>query len=1051
MSNKRRIKVKKIPMKVSKGTVIERFMTDEGRKLSENSDIADRNPEDALMAIRFGDSHVHVVYPEDEVLCQQMVEKILYELDLEIEEDENDLIVGKQIPDMPPGKFEQIPNFNLVSDIIKPEKKELPKRIVFHNRQAIGDILMFTCAIRDFKKVFPNVQVQVDSTVGHIWDHNPNINRESWPLLIDPMMFDEWGEKPSDGKKLELNKQAVLEAVQQDKPVKLYIGPGKATNASNRSDNHFANAYRISMENVLGVSIPQGPIRADIYMTEEEYNRPPIIEGPYWLITAGEKGDWTCKTFAFEKWREVVEKNPLMTFVQIGEKKHKHPDLDFPNVINYIGKTEDRHTGIRDLFNLFNYCEGSMGLVSFQMHLAAAFNKPCITIAGAREPVWFTRYPGQQYLASDGCLPCTVSKRDEPTSCWFCDIKRCPHQSEYEGQKVPLCADLFTSDDVLFAIKRYYKGGRLKEGKVSGKSKLVNIVKEQPKVVLDLKEVDSYGQLKFKEEKEIDPEDHSTWGFTFGGSSITDKDWEFIAAVLKEEKVKRVLEIGSGYSTLLMRSIGIEVVSFETKQGDIDRLKKINPNVDVRLWDGLLIDIFNQSMKSIRDSFDLVFVDGPGGGENRGPSFDIASKITNKILIHDAGRAPEKKWIEKHLFPKFQKVAQGGHRTAFFKLTKEVKKEKAVLEHSRKDKPKIKVVFNGRGEGGAERSTTWIMNEFIRKGWAVDYITPSRVSGTFQKEGSKEVLCTTDLSKIKEPCDILFLYCNDWIFGFKGLNGEFDNVQAKRKVMTVNYRLGDVGFQSRAPWTLGWDKYLFLNSSKEKTFRERVVIGANTKAMAPPTDLTEYFDIQPNYNGNLRIVRHSSQEDVKYPKDFSGKVRKILDEIPNSEIFLMPAPSFLSPMPEYTGRVHCHQKNVPPVKEFLAQGNVFWYHLPEGYEDQGPKVIMEAQSCGLAVVADNHSGAKDRVVKRTGLLCDTFDEHLEALKMYAERCDRLKHEGEEARHHAKKEYDPQNWIKEIIGERKDTGEERITEALKHFKQRANGYKELEEQLISERK
>ncbi len=40
--------------------------------------------------------------------------------------------------------------------------------------------------------------------------------------------------------------------------------------------------------------------------------------------------------------------------------------------------------------------------------------------------------------------------------------------------------------------------------------------------------------------------------------------------------------------------------------------------------------------------------------------------------------------------------------------------------------------------------------------------------------------------------------------------------------------------------------------------------------------------------------------------------------------------------------------------------------------------------------------------------------------------------------------------KEIIGERKDTGEERITEALKHFKQRANGYKELEERSISER-
>ncbi len=381
-----------------------------------------------------------------------------------------------------------------------------------------------------------------------------------------------------------------------------------------------------------------------------------------------------------------------------------------------------------------------------------------------------------------------------------------------------------------------------------------------------------------------------------------------------------------------------------------------------------------------------------------------------------------KKWIEKYLKPKFSMVAQGGHRTAFFKLANIVKEEreeeKADLELYRKNKPKIKVVFNGRGEGGAEKSTTWVMNEFIRKGWAVDYITPSRVSGTFQKEGSKYVFCSTDLEKIKEPCDILFLYCNDWIWKFKELNWVFSGTNAKRKVMAVNYRLGDVGSELNAPWTLGWDKYLFLNSSLEATFRERV-IQADSKAMAPPTDLSEYFDIQPNYNGNLRIVRHSSQGDVKYPKDFQEKVERILIEIPESEIFLMPAPSFLQLklLADHGiwDRIYCHQKNVPPVKDFLAQGNVFWYHLPEGYEDQGPKVIMEAQAAGLPVVADNHSGAKDRVVKRTGLLCDTFEEHLKALKMYAKRFDKLKHEGEEAREHAKKEYDPQNWIKEIIG------------------------------------
>ncbi|KKK55927.1 hypothetical protein LCGC14_3069630, partial [marine sediment metagenome] len=168
---------------------------------------------------------------------------------------------------------------------------------------------------------------------------------------------------------------------------------------------------------------------------------------------------------------------------------------------------------------------------------------------------------------------------------------------------------------------------------------------------------------------------------------------------------------------------------------------------------------------------------------------------------------------------------------------------------------------------------------------------------------------------------------------------------------------------------------------------------------------------------------------------------------------LMPAPSFFdvrSLVSTENSRIHCHQKNVPPVKDFLAQGNVFWYCLPEGYEDQGPKVIMEAQAAGLAIVADNHSGAKDRVVGESGFLCDDFKTHLEALKLFGDHSEMRFAAGTLAKEHAKKEYDPQNWIEEIIGERKDTGEERITEALKHFKQRADGYKELEERSISER-
>jgi glycosyltransferase involved in cell wall biosynthesis len=642
------------------------------------------------------------------------------------------------------------------------------------------------------------------------------------------------------------------------------------------------------------------------------------------------------------------------------------------------------------------------------MHLAAGFNKPNVTIAGAREPVWFTRYPGQQYLAMDGCLPCTINSNGEPVACWYCDINRCsypdtiiPSTSKGSSQKVPKCASIIKPEEVVNAINHYYNGGRLDKTKPSGKSKLVTVV--QSNIPMAVPSAAPTAPA---------PKEKDLWGYAWGGACITNLDWDFIHKILMDEKVKRVLEIGSGLSTLLMKKAGIDIISFETRRADIDSLKKLDPDLDVRHWNGKDPKPFEGL-----DKFDLVFVDGPGGGENRGPSFEIASQLTDKILIHDAGRAPEKKWAEKYLSPRLAKFSQGGHRTAFWKLAGE--KPKITIIKADPDQPTIRVVFNGRGEGGAENSTHWIMNSFMKMGWNVEYVSPNpQPSGTFRRNPIPNTLFTSNLEKIKTPCDILLLYTNDWVWEFKNLKEVFTGLRAKRKVMAVNFRLGSVGSGLTSEWTIGWDNYLFLNSSLQKAFHEKV-IQANSRAMAPPADLSKYFDIQPDYNSNLRIVRHSSQGDSKYPKDFNEKLDRILTEIPDAHIYLMPAPSFLrKDLKDNHGiedRVHCHQRNKPEVKEFLAQGNVFWYNLPEGYHDMGPKVVMESMASGLCVVADNHSGAKDRVTPETGWLCNNFEEHLQALKLLGAHPETREASGILARERAKEEFLPERWIEEIIG------------------------------------
>ena len=505
------------------------------------------------------------------------------------------------------------------------EKKE----IVFHNRQRIGDILMFTCAIRDFKKAFPDVKVGVISTAMHIWDNNPYIDRS-----------------------LVATEENIVK-----------IGPGKLTNASNRIDWHFANAYRVSMEDALNVYIPQGESRPDIWLTQEEYDAPRITEKPYWIIvTGGEKG-WGCKMYPSVRWQEVIDQNPDILFYQIGAKGDNHVRLKGKNVVDYIGKTEDRATGVRDLFKLFLNAEGSMGLVSFHMHLSGALNKPCVVVAGAREPVSFTRYAGHQYIANDGCLPCAV------TACWHCDISSCTNLVDYKGNSVflkkdaseeernlvmPKCVDLIKSEEVTRYLRRYYDGGRLRLDKPSDKPNFKNIVETPEKIDIPVEEQKVY----------------NTYGLTFNGGALTQKDWEFIQSIIKKYNVKSVLEFGAGLSTLLLNDIGLEkVVTYEDKQGWIDKLKKIKSSCDIRLWDGKnLID---------NDHYDLAFVDGPSGDFSREQSTKIASEKCKVIVVHDAGREWARKYQDQYIAPSFHGPLCGGHRSAAWS------KEKMPVCHSK--------------------------------------------------------------------------------------------------------------------------------------------------------------------------------------------------------------------------------------------------------------------------------------------------------------------------------------------------------------------------------
>ena len=86
------------------------------------------------------------------------------------------------------------------------------------------------------------------------------------------------------------------------------------------------------------------------------------------------------------------------------------------------------------------------------MHIAAAFRKPCVVVAGARESTRWELYPNHQFIYVNGCLPCATYD-----GCWKSRTSDCTNKIG----EVAKCMTLITPNDVCGSIVRFYNGGML--------------------------------------------------------------------------------------------------------------------------------------------------------------------------------------------------------------------------------------------------------------------------------------------------------------------------------------------------------------------------------------------------------------------------------------------------------------------------------------------------------------------------------------------------------------------------------------------------------------
>lgn len=308
------------------------------------------------------------------------------------------------------------------------------------NHLSPGDIVMLTAAVRDLKLALrERISIRVDTSAPALWENNPHTTTSA---RVDT----DW------------------ECVPCEYPL---------VNRSNQLPYHFIHGFRKFLEDRLRVRIPCTAFHGDIHLSEAERCWMSQVEetaglgARFWIVNAGGKRDYTAKWWPAASFQAVVDAlSDRVLFVQVGAREHHHPALR--DVIDLRGRTD-----LRQLVRLVHHADGVLCPVTLTMHLAAAVPKrhgragerPCVVVAGGREPPHWEAYPTHRYLHTVGALACCRSG-----GCWKSrtaplgdgDPKDLPpHLCEDVVGGVQRCMAMITPDAVVSAVASYYEGGAL--------------------------------------------------------------------------------------------------------------------------------------------------------------------------------------------------------------------------------------------------------------------------------------------------------------------------------------------------------------------------------------------------------------------------------------------------------------------------------------------------------------------------------------------------------------------------------------------------------------
>ena len=318
----------------------------------------------------------------------------------------------------------------------------IKRRIILDIGFSPGDIVVFTAALRDLCIQNPDFDISINTCCPAIFENNPHLIKKPTdkPLRVNCQLdgLKALGYELTDipnhsqdifnelmkARKLRIEraghryqyihneKNILLFDIDIEDKTKLesehYTIKYEDIHNSGSSGRHFSTAFYIEFQDILGVDVEQTSLLPDLHLSDEEKGWSNQVEdvhgykGKFWLINAGHKNDYPAKQWPLEYWQKLVELlKDKVQFVQIGEKGANHNHQLLNGTLDMIGKTD-----LRQLIRLSYHAEGGISHVSLLHHLMAAWQKPCVTLAGGREARRWEMYPSNRYMDTNGLLPC---------------------------------------------------------------------------------------------------------------------------------------------------------------------------------------------------------------------------------------------------------------------------------------------------------------------------------------------------------------------------------------------------------------------------------------------------------------------------------------------------------------------------------------------------------------------------------------------------------------------------------------------------------------------